>query len=203
MEYLSSSPPFQPVLVFGSEVSLPLQHIYGSCFCISSFTTSLNVVFVVQSLSRVCHFVIPSTAVCKAFLFFTITQSLFKLMSTESMMASNHLILSYPCLLLPSVFPSIMVFSSELALRINWPKYWSFSFSINEYSGLISFRIDWFDLLAVQRTLKSLSNTIVRKHQFFSTQPSLWSKSLICTWLPENHSFDYAYLCWQIDVSAF
>ena len=130
MEYLSSSPPFQPVLVFGSEVSLPLQHIYGSCFCISSFTMSLNVVFVVQSLSRVCHFVIPSTAVWKAFLFFTITQSLFKLMSTESMMASNHLILSYPCLLLPSVFPSIMVFSSELALRIKWPKYWSFNFNV-------------------------------------------------------------------------
>ena len=204
MEYLSSSPPFQPVLVFGSEVSLPLQHIYGSCFCISSFTTSLNVVFVVQSLSRVCHFVIPSTAVCKAFLFFTITQSLFKLMSTESMMASNHLILSHPLLLLlPSIFPSISVFSNESPFCIRWPKYWSFSFSINEYSGLISFRIDWFDLLAVQRTLKSLSNTIVRKHQFFSTHPSLWSKSLICTWLPENHSFDYAYLCWQIDVSAF
>ena len=111
MEYLFSSPPFQPVLVFGSEVGFPLQHIYGSCFCISSFTMSLNVVIVVQSLNRVCLFVIPSTAVCKAFLFFTITQNLFKLMSTESMMASNHLILSYPHLLLPSVFPSIMVFS--------------------------------------------------------------------------------------------
>ena len=104
MEYLSSSPPFQPVLVFGSEVSLPLQHIYGSCFCVSSFTMSLNVVFVVQSWSLVCFFGILSTAVCKASLFFTITQSLFKLTSTESMMTSNHLILSYPAC--PQCFPA-------------------------------------------------------------------------------------------------
>ena len=82
-----------------------------------------------------------------------------KLMSIESVMRSNHLILCHPLLLLPSIFPSIRVFSSESVLRIRWPKYWSFSFSIspsNEYSGLISFRIDWFDLLAVQGTLKSL-----------------------------------------------
>ena len=86
-------------------------------------------------------------------------QSLLKLMSIESMMTSNHFILCRPLLLLPSIFPSIRVFSNELALHIRWPKYWSFSFSINppnEYSGLISFRIDWFDLLAVQGTLKSL-----------------------------------------------
>ena len=85
-------------------------------------------------------------------------QSLLKLMSIESMMTSNHFILCRPLLLLPSIFPSIRVFSNELALHIRWPKYWSFSFSINppnEYSGLISFRIDWFDLLAVQSTLKS------------------------------------------------
>ena len=85
-------------------------------------------------------------------------QSLLKLMSIESMMTSNHFILCRPLLLLPSIFPSIRVFSNELALHIRWPKYWSFSFSINppnEYSGLISFRIDWFDLLAVQGTLKS------------------------------------------------
>ena len=84
--------------------------------------------------------------------------SLLKLMSTESVMPSNHLILCRPLLLWPSIFPSIRVFSSELALHIRWPKYWSFSFSIspsNEYSGLVSFRIDWFDLLAVQGTLKS------------------------------------------------
>ena len=96
--------------------------------------------------------------------------------------AINHLILCYP-LLLPSILPSIRVFSSESVLRITWPKYWSFSFSIspsNEYSGLLSFRIDWFDLLAVQGTLKSL-NTTVQKHQFFGMQLSLWSSSHIHT----------------------
>ena len=89
----------------------------------------------------------------------TISQSLIKLMSIESVIPSSHLILCLPLLLLPSIFPSIRVFSNELALCIKWPKYWSFSFSIslsNEYSGLISFRIDWFDLLAVEGTLKSL-----------------------------------------------
>ena len=118
--------------------------------------------------------------------------SLFKLMSTESVMPSNHLILCRPLLLLPSIFPSIRVISNESALCIRWPKYWSFSFSIspsNEYSGLISFRIDWFDLLAVQGTLKSLLQHHSSKHQFFSTQLSLWSNSHICDhW--KNHSFD-------------
>ena len=93
------------------------------------------------------------------FLSFTISQSLLKLISTESVMPSNHLILCHPLLLLPSIFPSIRVFSDESALCIRWPKYWSFGFSIsssNEYSGLISFRIDWFDILAVQGALKSL-----------------------------------------------
>ena len=101
----------------------------------------------------------PWTAALQASLSFTISQSLFKLMSIELVMPSNHIILCHPLLLLPSIFPSIRVFSNESALRIKWPKYWSFSFSIspsNEYSGLISFRIDWFDLLAVQGTLKSL-----------------------------------------------
>ena len=99
------------------------------------------------------------TAAHQASLSLTISRSLLKLMSTELMMPSNHLILCCPLLFLPSIFPSIRDFSSELALHIQWPKYWSFSFSIspsNEYSGLISFRIDWFDLLAVQGTLKSL-----------------------------------------------
>ena len=104
------------------------------------------------------------------------------LVSFKSVMPSYHLILCRPLLLLPSIFPSIRVFSNESALCIRWPKYWSFSFSIspsNEYSGLISFRIDWFDLLAVQGTLKS--NTTVQKHQFFGTQLSLWSNSHIRT----------------------
>ena len=113
----------------------------------------------VQSLSHVCLFMNPWTATWQASLLFIISLSLLKLMSIESMMPSNHLILCHPLLLLPSVFPSIRVFSNESVLCIRWPKYWSFSFSIspsNEYSGLISFRTDWFDLLAFQGTLKSL-----------------------------------------------
>ena len=113
----------------------------------------------VQSLSHVQLFATPWTAACQASLSITNAQSLLKLMSIESVMPSNHLILCCPLLLLPSVFPSIRVFSTELAFHIRWPKYWRFSFSIslsNEYSGLISFRIYWLDLLAVQGTLKSL-----------------------------------------------
>ena len=116
-------------------------------------------VVVVQSLSQVQHFSTPWTAARQDSLSFTISWSLLKLMSTESVMPSNHLVLCHPLVLLPSMFLSIRVFSNELALCIRWPKYWSFSFSTspsNEYPGLISFRIDWFDLLAVQGTLKSL-----------------------------------------------
>ena len=114
---------------------------------------------VVQLLSCVLLFATPWTATCQGFLSFTISQSLLRFTAIELVMPSNHLILCHPLLLLPSIFPSIRVFSSELALCIRWPKYWSFSLSINpsnEYSGLIYFRIDWFDLLAVQGTLKSL-----------------------------------------------
>ena len=121
-------------------------------------------------------------AVCQASLSFTISRSLLKLMSIESVMPFNHFIPCHPLFLLPSVFPSIRVFSSELVLCIRWSKCWSFSFSIspsNEYSGLISFRMDWFDLLAPQETLKSLLSTTVQKHQFFGTQLSLWSSSHI------------------------
>ena len=113
----------------------------------------------VQLLSHVWLFATPWTAACQASPSIINSESLFKLKSTESVMISNHLILCHPLLLLPSVFPNIKVFSSESVLRIRWPKYWSFSFSIstsNEYSGLISFRIDWSDFLAVQGTLKSL-----------------------------------------------
>ena len=117
----------------------------------------------------------PWTAACQSSLSFTISWSLLKLMSIESVMPSNHLILCRPLLLLPSIFPSIRVFSSESALRIRWSKHWSLSFSIspsNEYSGLISFRIDWFDLFAIQRTLKSLlqhhsSEASVLQHSAF------------------------------------
>ena len=113
----------------------------------------------VQLLSRVRLFATPWTAAHQASLSITNSWSLLKLMSIELVMPSNHLILCHPLLLPPSIFPSIRVFSNESILCIRWPKYWSFSFSIspsNEFSGLISFRIDWFDLLAVQGTLKSI-----------------------------------------------
>ena len=112
---------------------------------------------VVQLLSRVQLFVTPWTAAHQASPSFIISWSLLKLMSTDSVMPSNHLILCHPLLLLLSIFPSIRVFSSESACHIRWPKYWSFSIGpSNEYSGLISFKIYWFDLLTVQGTLKSL-----------------------------------------------
>ena len=131
------------------------------------------------------------------------SQSVLKFMSVESVILSNHLILCCS-LLLPSIFSSIRVFSNESALHIRWPTYWSFSISpSNEYSGLISFRIEWLDLLAVQVTLKSLSNTTVQKHRFFSTElclnPTL--TSIHDYW--KNHSFDQMDLCRQSDVSAF
>ena len=122
---------------------------------------------VAQSCPTLCE---PWTAARQASLSFTISRSLLKLMSIESMMPSNHLILCRPLLLLPSIFPSLRVFSNESALCIRWPNYWSFSFSIspsNKYSGLISFRIDWFDLLSVQGTLKSLLQHHTSKASIF------------------------------------
>ena len=113
--------------------------------------------FFVQLLSCIQLFAIPWTAACQASLSLTISWSLLELMSVESVMLSNHLILCRPLLLLPSILPGITVFSNESALPIRWPKCWSFSISpANEYSGLISFRIDWLDLLVIQGTLKSL-----------------------------------------------
>ena len=112
----------------------------------------------VQSLRRVQLFVTPWTAACQASLSITNSRSLLKLMSIKSVMPSNHLILCRPLFLLPSIFPCIRIFSNESVLHIRWPKYWSFIFSIgpsNEYSGLISFRTDWLDLLTVQGILKS------------------------------------------------
>ena len=130
----------------------------------------------IQSLSRVRLFGTPWTAKHQASLSITNSQSLLKLMCIKLVMPSNHLILCHPLLLLPSIFPSIRVFSSESVLRIMWPKYWSFSFTIspcNEYSGLISFTIDWFDLLESKGLLRVFFNTTVQKHQFFSAQLSL------------------------------
>ena len=119
---------------------------------------------------------------------------LLKLMSIESVILSDHLILCCSLLLLPSIFLSIRVFSNESALCISWPNYWSFSFSIspsNEYSGLISFRMDWLDFLVVQGTLQSLLQPTVQKHQFFGAQLSLWLNSLIYTWLLTYMSYLY------------
>ena len=135
----------------------------------------------VQSLSRVRLFTTPWTAACQTSLSITNSWSLLKFMSIESMMPSNHLILCHPLLLPPSIFPSIRIFSSESFIRIRWPKYWSFSFSIspsNEYSGLISSRKDWLDLRVVQGTLKSLLQhhsskaSILRHSVFFLVQLS-------------------------------
>ena len=138
-----------------------------------SLFLSLQFNSVVQSRSTLCD---PWTAARLASLSFTNSQSLLKFMSIESVMPSNHLILCGPLLLLPSIFPSIRVFSNKSVLHIRWPEYWSFSFSIspsNEYLGLISFRIDWFDLLAVWVTLKSILQHHSSKQQFFGGQLSL------------------------------
>ena len=132
------------------------------------------IVGIVRLLSRVRLFVTPWVAAPQASLSFTISRGLLKLMSVESVMPANHPVLCHPLLLLPSIFRGIRVFSNELALCVRWPKCWSFSFSIsasNEYLGLISFRVDWFDLLAVQGTLKSL-------FQYYSSKASetSWSR---------------------------
>ena len=148
----------------------------------------------VQSLSRVQLFATPWTAARQASLSISNSQSLLKLLSIESVMPSNHLILCHPLLLLPSIFPTIRVFFSESVLHIRWPKYWSFSLSISpssEYSGLISFRIDWFDLLAVQGNLKSLLQhhsskaSILHRSAFFIVQ---LSHPYLTT--EKNHSLD-------------
>ena len=145
----------------------------------------------VQSLSHVQFFVTPWTAVCQVSLSIINPWSLLKLMSVESVMSSNHLILCHPLLLPPSIFPRVSL--NELVLRIRWPKYWSFGFSISpskEHPGLISFRMDWLDLLVVQRTLKSLL-----QYQFKSINSSalnfLYGPTLTSIhdhW--KNHSFD-------------
>ena len=149
----------------------------------------------VQLFSHVQLFATPWTAAHQASLPITNSQSLLKLMSIESEMPPNHLILCHPLLIRPSIFPSIRVFSNESVLRIGWPKYWSFSFSIspsNEYTGLISFRMDWLDLLAVQGTLKSFlqhhsSKAFLNFLKFFSSaQLSSQYNSHIHTWLLEK-----------------
>ena len=156
----------------------------------------------VQSLSHVRLFATPWTAVHQASLSFTISWSFLRLMSIDLMMPSNHLILCRPLLLLPSIFHSIKVFSSELALLIRWSKYWSFSFSFsispsNEYSGLISFRIDWFDLLSVQGLSRAFSSTTIKSINS-SALSLLCGPTLIFIYdYWKNHGFDYVDLCRQ------
>ena len=160
----------------------------------------------VQLLSHVPLFATLWTAAHQASLSITKSWSLLKLMSIESMIPSNHLILCHPLLLLPSIFLSIRDFSNELTLCIRWSKYWSFSFNIspsNEYSGLISFRIDWLDLLAVQGSLES-SPTPQFKSINSSALSLLYGPTLTSihdSW--KNGSFNCTDLCWQSNVSAF
>ena len=160
------------------------------CLAIKSYLTLFN----------------PMDTACQTFLFFTISWSLFKLMSIKSVMPSNYLILCPSLLLLPSIFPSIRVFSNELYLFFRWPKYWRFSFSIspsNEYLGLISFKIDCFDLFAVQGTLESLLHhhsskaSILQCSAFFMIQLAYPDNDY---W--KNHSSDCMALRWQSNVSA-
>ena len=161
----------------------------------------------VQSLSHVWLFATPWTAACQAYLSITNSWSLLKLMSVELVMPSNHLIFCHPLLLPPSIFLSITVFSNESALHIRWPKYWSFSFSIspsNENSGLISFRMDWLDLLAVQGTLKSLLQhhrskaSILLRPVFFIVQLSYPYVTTGKTIALTRKTF-----VWQSNVSSF
>ena len=143
-------------------------YVFPESSCIYLYTK-----YICWSITKSCPTLCnPMDYACQVSLSFTISQSLLKLHVHWVRMPSNHLILCHPLLLLPSIFPSIRVFSNEPALRMRWPKYWRFSFSIgpsNEHSGLISFRMDWFDLLAVQGTLRVFSSTTIWKRQFFGT----------------------------------
>ena len=144
----------------------------------------------------------PWTAAHQASLFFIISQSLLKLMSIKWVMPSNHLIPRHPLLLPPSVFPSIRVFSKQSVLRIRWPKYWSFSFSIspsNEYSGLISFRIDWLDLLAVQGTLKNLLQHHSSKTSILQ-RPAFFMIQLSHPYMTTGKTIVLMEFCWQSNV---
>ena len=158
-------------------------------YCWATWEAIFTPFISVQLLSRVQLFAIPWTTAHQASLSITNSWSLLKLMAIEWVMPSNHLTLWHPLLLLPSILPSIRVFSNESVLRIRWPKCWNFTFRIspsNEYSGLISSRIDWFDSLLPKRLSRVFSNTTVQKHQFFSVQLSLWSNSHIHMWLMEK-----------------
>ena len=173
----------QPKKILGKKllwksVRLLMKVLFSGFMLLEAFVQLLQICVSfssVQSLSRVRFFGTPWTAARQASLSITNSQNFIKLKSIELVMPSNHFILCRPLLLLPSVFPSIRVFSNDSVLRIRWPKYWSFSFNIspsNAYSGLISFRMDWLDLLAVQGTLKNLlqhhsSKASILQHSVF------------------------------------
>ena len=199
---------------------LPLSKMLPLSFSLSSFirwekSSSISYILKnfliircsVQSLSRVQLFETPRITAHQASLSINNSRNSLKLMSIELVMPSSHLILCCPLLLLPPIPPSIRVFSNESTLRMRWPKYWSFNFSIspsNERPGLISFRMDWLDLLAVQGTLKSLlqhhsSKASILWHSVFFNCPAL--TFIHDYW--KNHSFDDMELCWQSNVSAF
>ena len=178
----------------------------GDLWGIRTVPSCLVPVVAVQLLSCVQLFVTPWTAAHQASLSFTISWSLLKLMSIELVMASNHLILCCPLLLLPSIFPSIRVSSNESTLHIRWPKYWSFNFPISpssDYSGLFTFRIDWFDLLTVQEALKSLLHhhsskaLILQCSAFFMAQ-------LSHPYMTTGKTIAFTiWASWQSDISAF
>ena len=162
-------------------------------------------VVVVQSLSSVWLFATPWTAGHQSSLSFTISRSLLRLMSIEPVMPSNHLNLCQPLLFLPSIFPSIRIFSSESALRIRWPKYWSFSISpSHEYSELLSFRIDWLDLLVVQETLKSLLQHHSLKASIFWCS-AFFMVQLLHLYMTTGRTIPFTIqtFCLQSDISAF
>ena len=159
---------------------------------------------VAQSCPTRCN---PMIAACQASLSITNSRSSLKLMPVESVMPSSHLILCCPLLLLPPIPPSIRVFSNESTLRTRWPKYWSFSFSIspsNQHPGLISFRMNWLDLLAVQGTLKSLLQHHSSKASIFWCS-AFFTVQLLHPYMTtgKNHSLDQTDLCWQSNVFAF
>ena len=168
------------------------------------YDSNTSVFVVVQSLSCVCILAALWTAAHQASLSFTISRSLLKLMSSESVMPSNHLILCRSLLLFPSIFLSIRVFSNVLALGIRWPKCWSFGNNpFNEYSGLISFRTDWFALLAVQGSLGSSPGPQFESINSLALRPLYGPPLVSGPDYRKNHSFDTMDLCWQSDVSAF
>ena len=174
---------FRPSRTFPFRPYLQIPHFYRRKYNDKILHTSLIQFHSVQLLCRVRLFETPWIAAHQASLSITNYRSSLKLMSIESVMPSNHLILCLP-VLLPSIFPSIRNFSNESALHMRWPKYWSVSFSTspsNERSGLISFRMDWLDLLTVQGISRVFSNTTIQKHQFFGAQLSLYSNSYIHT----------------------